>query len=443
MDRRTKATVNRDKALRLNEEWRVGAAQARYSDDGHWYALLDRFPAALFDAHGYVVIPTETDYRTSTNLRIGKQISVPRPGISALPEYVRITAANETTPNDVLGATRIPALAETLNATAGAFEIGRLQELRSQLRSRKRAGPSALFDRRTIHDDYAFHVGGRKELQFNIGLETRDGVPGVRHGVAFSFELSQSLPTIEQLLPKAARFNDYIRSHPEDFPGFEMWHYDGGVRRPVHAVMPIAEDLLRPGVFLTLGRWVPDAVVDPHEILIDFDRLLPLFAYVESDGSSRPPGAGMAFRPGCPQFVATATASIPERVTEIPLRHKVLQRALYESLSSEVGADNVAIEHQLELGVRVDAAIREGARLTFYELKVAPSIQACVRLAIGQLLEYAHWPAATRAAELVVVGEAAPDCDARAYLTLLRNRFTLPIWYRQLTLHPPALGPRV
>jgi hypothetical protein len=40
MDRRTKATLNRDKAARLNETLAIGAAQARYSNDGHWYADL-------------------------------------------------------------------------------------------------------------------------------------------------------------------------------------------------------------------------------------------------------------------------------------------------------------------------------------------------------------------------------------------------------------------
>jgi hypothetical protein len=81
--------------------------------------------------------------------------------------------------------------------------------------------------------------------------------------------------------------------------------------------------------------------------------------------------------------------------------------------------------------------------MTFYELKVAPSVQACVRLAIGQLLEYAHWPSATRADELVVVGEGSPDDDTRAYLHLLRDRFKLPVWYRQLAITPPTLGPRI
>ncbi|MEA2602203.1 MAG: 5-methylcytosine-specific restriction enzyme [Acidobacteriota bacterium] len=101
MDRRTKATLNRDKAVRLNEAWDVGAAQVRYGDDGHWYATLDRFPAALFDAHGYVLFETEEEYRSSPHLRIGKQISVPKPGISAIPGYVRAADSDATPLLDV------------------------------------------------------------------------------------------------------------------------------------------------------------------------------------------------------------------------------------------------------------------------------------------------------------------------------------------------------
>ena len=90
MDRRAKAALNRDRASRLNTAWGVGAAQVRYNHDGHWYATLKRFPAALFDAHGYVVFETEKDYRSSPYLRIGRQISVGKPGISAIPSYVRV-----------------------------------------------------------------------------------------------------------------------------------------------------------------------------------------------------------------------------------------------------------------------------------------------------------------------------------------------------------------
>ena len=101
MDRRTKATINRDKALRLNEQWRVGASQARYSDDGHWYAALQRFPAALFDANGYVLFESKADYDSSPHLSIGKQISVPKPGISGIPGYVRMARAESAPRVDV------------------------------------------------------------------------------------------------------------------------------------------------------------------------------------------------------------------------------------------------------------------------------------------------------------------------------------------------------
>lgn len=95
MDRRAKATLHRDKAKRLIEEWRVDAVQGRYSHDGHWYAKLTRFPTALFDANGYVRFSTEKAYLTSAHLRIGKQISVRQPGISAIPNYVLVINSNE------------------------------------------------------------------------------------------------------------------------------------------------------------------------------------------------------------------------------------------------------------------------------------------------------------------------------------------------------------
>jgi predicted HNH restriction endonuclease len=101
VDRRAKAALNKDKAIRLNESWGVGAVQVRYSDDGHWYAALARFPAALFDANGYVLFATDEEYRNSPHLKINKQISVRKPGISAIPGYVRIAASDAAPELDV------------------------------------------------------------------------------------------------------------------------------------------------------------------------------------------------------------------------------------------------------------------------------------------------------------------------------------------------------
>ena len=100
MDRRTKASLNRDKAIRLQAQWGIDALQVRYSDDGHWYATLTRFPAALLDARGYLRFATEQDYRRAP-ISIGKQISVRKPGISAVPGYVQVSASEPPVVLDV------------------------------------------------------------------------------------------------------------------------------------------------------------------------------------------------------------------------------------------------------------------------------------------------------------------------------------------------------
>jgi hypothetical protein len=89
MDRRTKAKLNRNEAARLKEKWDVNAVEVHYREIGNWYVRLKRFPAALFDRHGYILFPTEEAYlKPSPYIYIGKQTGVPK-GISAIPGYVR------------------------------------------------------------------------------------------------------------------------------------------------------------------------------------------------------------------------------------------------------------------------------------------------------------------------------------------------------------------
>ena len=88
MDRIEKSILNRKKALELQKAWGVVAKQVRYRETGDWYSSLSRFPAALFDAHGYVLFATQEDYQNSPHISIGKQISVRKPGISAIPDYI-------------------------------------------------------------------------------------------------------------------------------------------------------------------------------------------------------------------------------------------------------------------------------------------------------------------------------------------------------------------
>lgn len=89
VDRYEKATQNRAKAAHLNQLWKVGAVQARYRETGNWYHRLNQFPAALFDATGYILFRSEEDLKALTQIHILKQISVPH-GISSLPGYVKV-----------------------------------------------------------------------------------------------------------------------------------------------------------------------------------------------------------------------------------------------------------------------------------------------------------------------------------------------------------------
>ncbi len=72
----------------LNRKWKIGAEQARHSLTGTWYGLLENFPAALCDPHGYVIFETREDYEKCPQLRHGVHLNVPN-GISSIPGYVK------------------------------------------------------------------------------------------------------------------------------------------------------------------------------------------------------------------------------------------------------------------------------------------------------------------------------------------------------------------
>jgi len=63
----------------------------------------------------------------------------------------------------------------------------------------------------------------------------------------------------------------------------------------------------------------------------------------------------------------------------------------------------------------------------FYEIKTALTPRACLREAIGQLLEYGFWPTTQEPSRFIVVGEGLIDEDGQEYLRRLKKRFSLPV----------------
>jgi hypothetical protein len=332
----------------------------------------------------------------------------------------------------------IPAIANKLNSMAAGHTIGQLQAIRRRINGFSRQPGSAIFSSQTIHSRWAFHHGGRRELQFNVGAEEPSGSFELRHGVAFSFQLSQALPTIDVLVPKARLFNDYLQLYPERYADMRMWHFRDGDRSSDYPAGPIMPELVTPGAFVFLGKRQPATAIDYETVLSDFDRLLPLYEYVESGGRELVAEIEtlerFQFRPGVVERSPAAAASLAERELNINLKHNILQTALCRKLISEFGAENVADEHLNNLGTKIDVVVRRPKnRFWYYEIKTSASPRGCLREALGQLLEYAYWPGAQEAERLIICGDCPLDNAGAMYLAALRRRFHLPIDYQQIT----------
>ena len=80
----------------LNRKWKIGARQTRKDEAGKFYMPLEKFPGALCDRHGYVRFDTKEAYEQCPQLQHGdpqsenQRLNVIRPGISAIPSYVRV-----------------------------------------------------------------------------------------------------------------------------------------------------------------------------------------------------------------------------------------------------------------------------------------------------------------------------------------------------------------
>jgi hypothetical protein len=331
----------------------------------------------------------------------------------------------------------IPAIADKLNELAPPHAIGKLQDIRTQLKKLKRRPGDKIFSTHTIFGDWAFHHGGRTELQFNIGYADGENGDHLRYGVAFSFERSQTLPSIDVLVPKVKFFNDFMALNASDFSDMRMWHYDDSGRSEDRPPGPIPSALVTEGVFVFLGNRQAPKKIDYESVLDDLDRLLPLYRYVESRGATSPvplPKSGFKFKAGRSKKATTAKATHPEKELDLDLRHNLLQEALYQRLVSKHGKDNVRTEQPSGVETLIDIVVKSKDEYWFYEIKTALTARACLREAIGQLLEYGFWPGSQEPARFIVVGESPIDKDGQEYLRRLRKRFSLPIEYEAIAI---------
>lgn len=323
--------------------------------------------------------------------------------------------------------------------------IGQLQNMRKRRLRLSRAPARRIFSNQTVHERYAFHPGGRRELQFNLAFEQQvNGKKAFRSAVSFDFGRSQTLPDPEILLPKVRRFNEYLKRHHDELADLKIWRWDERGRSPDHRPRPIRieeERFIRTGMSVYLGRVQRPEKLDLDLILSDFDRLLPLYEFVEASSDfqikkKRPPKSHFFFTAGGSRKAKTAWGKRQAEQYRIEQHEARMQDALYKSLVAAYGRHHVSTEQRLLSGERyaADVAVRNHGELYLYEIKASSSARLCIRKALGQLLEYSHWPGHTHAARLYVVGAPKLDDAAARYLTRLRDKFGLPVRYFSLVV---------
>ena len=170
-------------------------------------------------------------------------------------------------------------------------------------------------------------------------------------------------------------------------------------------------------------------------MLRDFDLLLPVYEFVEFEPDGASPmlyrQRGFAFdpeRPAGEERARAKTATTTAGVSEVSDRHEVLQRALKSELEREGAV--VRIENRDGRGGYIDLVARRNGEYEFYEIKTDATARLAIRHAIGQLLEYAYWPAPARPKRLVVASEQPLDAEAAEYLRTLEVETGLVIEYR-------------
>lgn len=129
--------------------------------------------------------------------------------------------------------------------------------------------------------------------------------------------------------------------------------------------------------------------------------------------------------------------SATDGVTYDP-RHTQLQNGLYRALCAEYGSAAVRYEDGF-----VDLVLELDDHITFVEIKMELTVKRCLRLALGQLLEYAHYPDVASADRLLVVGDVFPTSDDLSYLKYLRNRYKLPVYYSRWDWETASLAAEV
>ncbi len=117
------------------------------------------------------------------------------------------------------------------------------------------------------------------------------------------------------------------------------------------------------------------------------------------------------------------------------LQHNELSNIMTDYLKNN-GYKNVKTEDNYVDIKCIDAS----GKKIFFELKTAKTVKSAIREALGQLLEYNHYPDTNKADKLIIVTKHKPDESDIIYLKGLRAKYNLPIYYQYFDIAQKTLS---
>jgi hypothetical protein len=113
--------------------------------------------------------------------------------------------------------------------------------------------------------------------------------------------------------------------------------------------------------------------------------------------------------------------------TEYTPEHALMQKQLMRELKEEFPGAEICAEQNY-----VDVSVKLKSELLLFEIKSDLEPRAVIRQALGQILEYAYHPQRCQKlpVRLVIVGRRQLSSDEKSYITLLCDKFRLPLEYR-------------
>jgi hypothetical protein len=196
---------------------------------------------------------------------------------------------------------------------------------------------------------------------------------------------------------------------------------DESISLGLHKVFSVTKDDFR--------AWLSTGELSDLKVLQEEAEDLDFFF----KGNDKPASTEFNFQAGHSSKKTGAVKVAPStKESTAILLHNEIQNVLYAKLVKEFGEDNVGTEIGTGQGTSIDIVVKTGKFCWFYEIKTAPTVRACIRQAIPQLLEYAYWHGKDdRADRLIVVSPLPITKEADTYLTFLRENFQLKIYYQQ------------